>query len=152
MELLFINYSGWEFSQSFFEELAKKTFEKENREHQSISFEVVLVGENRIREINKRYAGKNQITDVLSFPDKEIKKPAKQEIKFIEPPGRKENLGEIIICPSRVKKQAKREKREMEKELAHVFVHGLLHLLGYDHVDTEGTKKMRKKEKEILQS
>ena len=143
------NLTTFNISQDFFEKIARKVFEVEKRKD-NVSVEVVLLGQDRMRNINKKYAGKNQVTEVLSFSDEEIKKPTKKELVFIQSPEAPKTLGEIVLCPSKIKKNAKKFRKNFEEELAFVFVHGLLHLLGYDHQNTEETKEMRKKEKEIL--
>jgi len=83
---------------------------------------IVLVGQKRIKELNKRYRRKNRPTDVLAFEDKE-------------------NLGEIVICPAEIKKNAKKFNSTFKKELNRVLIHGILHLLGYDH--ESGPKKAK---------
>ncbi|MFH0852775.1 MAG: rRNA maturation RNase YbeY [bacterium] len=90
---------------------------------------IVLVDDKKIRQINKRYRGKNKPTDVLSF----------------------EGLNEIFICPGIVKKQAKKLDVPFKSELARVTIHGILHLAGYDH--ERGKKEaemMAKLEEKIL--
>jgi len=86
--------------------LAKKVLKRENR---VLNVSIVLVGEKRIRTLNRKYRKKDKVTDVLSFGD---------------------GLNEIVICLSRVKEQA---KISFKKELAQVLVHGLLHVLGHKH-------------------
>lgn len=145
-----VNFTNLNIPSDFFEKIAKKILEKEGIK-ENVLVEVVLVGPKRMRNINKKYAGKNQITEVLSFSDKDIKKPTKKELKFIETPEAQGLLGEILLCPSKIKKDAKKFKKDFKEELIFVFVHGFLHLLGYDHKDTKTTQEMRKKEKEILE-
>lgn len=86
------------------------------------SFSVAFVGEERIRELNREYRKIDKATDVLSFG---------------------EDIKEIVICPEFVKKQAK----EYNKELAVVLIHGILHVLGYDH---EKGDEMEKKQQYYL--
>lgn len=149
MEIFFANFTNYQINESFFETILKGIENKE-KVKKGKSLEVVLLGEKGIRNINKRYAGKNQVTDVLSFPLSEIKKLSKKELQFIEPKEEQDVLGEILLCISRIKKQAARQKKDFKEELRFAFVHGFLHLLGYNHKNTEDTKKMRRKEKEIL--
>jgi probable rRNA maturation factor len=149
MDLLLSNFTDHKISKAFFEKILKAV-EKKERVKKELSLELVLVGEKKMRNINKRYAGKNKVTSVLSFPFSEIKKPSKKELQFVEPQKEKNLLGEILLCPSRIKKQARRKKEDFKKELAFNSIHGFLHLLGYNHKKTEDTKEMRKKEKEIM--
>jgi len=151
MGLEFVNLTQYKISKNLFEDIFH-LFQKKGMIRRDVSAELILIGQNRIRNINKKFRGKNQVTDVLSFSLSEVEKPTKRELRFIEPPKIPQNLGEILICPSRIKKQAKKFKKTFKEELALVFTHGLLHLLGYDHKDTKSTKEMRKKEREILDS
>ena len=92
---------------------------------------IALVGQGKIRALNKKYKGKNRATDVLAFPG--------------------DGLGEIVICLREVKKNAKRLGFTFEKELVRVLIHGILHLSGCDHEKSEkGAKKMADKENYYL--
>jgi len=149
MSVSLVNFTTLNIPSEFFEKITQKVLEKEGYK-EDVLIEVVLLGEKGMRNINKRYAGKNQVTDVLSFAFSEIKKATKKDLVFVDPPDAQKVLGEILLCPSKIKKNAKKFKKDLKEELAFVFVHGLLHLLGYDHKDTKSTNKMREKEKEIL--
>ena len=83
------------------------------------------------RELNRLYRGKDEPTDVLSFAalDEAPMAPG----PFIEAPDATPSLGEIVICIPVDEEQAAAAGREVEGELAHLLVHGLLHLLGHDH-------------------
>jgi len=108
---------------------------------------LALIGSGRMRKINKRYRGKNRVTDVLAFPESKILLE-----KFRVGPAKKiQGLGEIVICLREVKKNAKRFDSTLEKELAKVLIHGILHLLGYDHEKREDeAKKMEQREEYYL--
>lgn len=88
--------------------------------------ELTLVSEGEIRELNKSYRGKNTTTDVISFP--------------MDVPG-SPFLGEMYICTAVLVRQAKEYKQSDVQELMFLFVHGLLHLLGYDHETNNKDKK-----------
>lgn len=92
-------------------------------------FSLAFVGPGRMRKINKAYLKKNKATDVLSFVEQKASL-GKYKIGRLE---KIQGLGEIIICPREVKKNAKREKASFKDELLKVFIHGVLHLLSYDH-------------------
>jgi probable rRNA maturation factor len=124
---------------NFFEKV-DQMIEKEERKKGIIS--LVFVGPNRMRKLNKKYRGKNKVTDVLSFPE------ATKE--FILP--QKENLlGEIVVCPREIKKTSKRFNVSFEKELARVVIHGILHLFGYGHSTKDQEKIMEEKQNYYLQ-
>lgn len=149
MNLSLVNFTAFNIPEKFFKDIAQQVFKKEGVKR-DVSLEVVLLGRSKMREINKRYAGRNRITDVLSFPESEVRKPTKKEIDFIQAKEGEESLGEILLCPSRIKKNARKLKKDFKQEMALVFIHGILHLLGYDHTDTKSTRIMQKKEKEIM--
>ncbi len=112
-----------------------------------IELSVAFVGQGRIREVNKRYRGKNRATDVLSFPESKV---LMEKFK-IGPTEKIPGLGEMIICLREVKKNAKKTELAFEKELAKIVIHGALHLLGYDHEKSEQEEvKMQKKENYYL--
>ncbi len=113
----------------FFKKIAKIVLEGEKQTKKELS--IALVDQGRIRELNKRYRDKNRATDVLAFPG--------------------DGLGEIVICLREVKKNAKRFSSTFEKELARVLIHGVLHLLGYDHEkDKQLAEKMKEKDQHYL--
>ena len=117
--------------EEFLKKIAEKVLKGEKQENKDLS--IALVGQGRIRELNKKYRGKNRVTDVLAFPNKNL------------------GLGEIVVCLREVKKNAKRYNSTFEKELARVLIHGILHLLGYNHEkNTIEAKKMKEKEEYYL--
>jgi len=106
---------------------------------------VVVTDDATIRELNRRYLGLDEPTDVLSFGlGEEGDRP------FALPPGEAASLGEVIIsCPTAVR-QAEEQGHSVPAEVAHLLVHGILHLLGYDHREAEDERIMRRREGEIL--
>lgn len=153
MKIILRDFTSSNFKEDFFDRILKLVEKKvPSKISEDFSIGVILIGQNRIRNLNKMYRGKNQVTSVLSFPFEEIKKPTKKPLDFIEAEDSKEEkvLGEVLLCPSRIKKVSNRMKKNFKKEIVFNFIHGVLHLLGYDHTDTESTKKMRKLEKELM--
>jgi len=102
--------------------------------------ELILTDSISIAHINQTHRGKAQATDVLSFP---IESPFNDE-QITMP------LGTIIICDSFVIDNAKRYGHSTQDELSLLFIHGLLHLLGFDHEKDHG--EMRQKEKELIRT
>ena len=162
MNLSLVNFTTYEISEDFFEKIIKKSedfLEKNIKKilkgegiKENYTLEIVLLGQRKMRSINKRYMGTNRVTDVLSFPFLEVAKTTKKDLQFIEPKETEKSLGEILLCPSKIKRNAKKFKKGFKEELTLVFIHGILHLLGYDHKNKEMTKRMRKREKEIIQA
>ena len=106
----------------------------------------------RIKELNNQFRNVNKETDVLSFPMLDIKYPQKLEEykKEISPDGTL-YLGDVVICPKIAKKQAKYYKHSKKREVGFLALHGLLHLLGYDHIVEEEEEVMTKVSEDILQ-
>lgn len=106
---------------------------------------IAFVNSDEMKKINSNYRGKNKPTDVLSFPNIFINKKWKGG-KFKE-----EDLGEIIFCYDVIKKQAKENKKTIANETIFMFVHGVLHLLGYEDEKSEKEyKDMEKKQQEVM--
>ena len=145
----------------FLEKVAKKVLIGENKEKLELS--IVLVGQARIRKLNKKYRRKNRATDVLSFAYRASKGSESKNIRSSLPfaaarVGKEEDKilfanddsGEIVICLPEVKKNAKKFHSPLQKELAKVLIHGILHLLGYDHEKSE--KAMEGEESKLSSS
>lgn len=101
--------------------------------------ELIITDDKTIQELNKEYRGKDNATDVLSFP---LENPFTEESIFGMP------LGSIIIAESFVKKKAEIFGHSLQDELSLLFIHGMLHLLGFDHENDDG--EMRTREKELI--
>ena len=95
---------------------------------------ITFVGNSKIKELNKTYRDKDEVTDVLSFPiDEEL-------------------LGEVIISLPRALEQAEDYGHSLRREVAFLMVHGLLHILGYNHKSDADKAEMRKAEEELLEA
>lgn len=105
---------------------------------------VSFVDEEEIQTINKSYRNKDSVTDVISFALEE------GEDEDYEIPDAPRVLGDIIICVKRAEEQAEDFGHSIERELGFLSVHGLLHLLGYDHMNEVDEKKMFGRQDEIL--
>jgi probable rRNA maturation factor len=112
-----------------------------------VEVDLTFVDEDEIRELNREHRGKDSVTDVLSFPMFE----EKGDVEFAAKHGMEEIiLGDVVICLPVLKRQAAEYGHSEEREAAYLFVHSLLHLLGYDHEDAEGNKEMRAVEEEVM--
>ena len=109
-----------------------------------VEVSVVLADDEYIHHLNRQYRGKDCPTDVLSFALNEGEEPA-----FIDGP-EEVLLGDIIISIETAARQAEEYGHSLERELAYLTVHGVLHLLGYDHIIEDDKKEMRKEEEHIL--
>lgn len=121
----------------------KKTAELYDLEAQS-EVSVVLVDDRYIRQLNREYRDKDYATDVLSFALNEGDEP-----QIID--GSPENLlGDIIISLETAVRQANEYGHSLEREVAFLTVHGMLHLLGYDHEEEADRQEMRREEEFVL--
>jgi len=107
---------------------------------------VVLVDNQYIQELNSQYRGLDQPTDVLSFAMEE----EATEGEDVLPEDAPELLGDIFISMERAVSQAQEYNHSLIRETNYLAVHGLLHLLGFDHQTPEDTLKMRAEEEKIL--
>jgi probable rRNA maturation factor len=102
---------------------------------------LVLVSNRQIRKLNKEWMGKDRPTDVLSFP-LELEPPMAEELPW--------EVGEIVISVEKAEEQADSYEHSFERELAFLFVHGMLHVLGFDHMEPDGEKDMFSRQKSVL--
>jgi len=119
------NLTDFPIDNKLFSTVAKKVLSGENRETETLS--LAFVDGQEIKKLNKKFRDKNEATDVLSFDIKE-----------------EGYLGEIVICPEIVKENAIEDGALPEKELFKVFIHGILHLCGYDHEKSEKEAEVMK--------
>ena len=132
LDLVFKNYTAQRAPAGIFFAKVVNAGLKTTKSKGKIEISVNLVGEGKIKGLNKKHRKKNKSTDVLSFP-------------------LGDDSGDIFICLSIAKKEAKRENISIEAKLAQLTVHGFLHLLGYDHErSVGGAKKMFALENKIL--
>lgn len=120
-------------------ELLESVSKDENLDN--IIFNVIIIDNDRIREINKEYRGIDRETDVISFALEDDKTMRLDEIRV---------LGDIYISLDKVKSQAEEYGHSFKRELSFLAIHGFYHLLGYDHMKPEDEKIMFKKQEEAL--
>ena len=101
---------------------------------------VVLVSNRTIRKLNKEWMGKDRATDVLSFPLSEAAPDAAQPWE----------LGEVVISVEKAAEQAEEYGHSFESAMAFLFVHGALHILGFDHLHKDEEQEMFARQKKIL--
>ena len=129
------NLAGLTVDKKVFSTVAKFVLKGENRETETLS--LAFVKKEEMKNLNKKFRKKNKPTDVLSF---ELKDGSE-----------KGYLGEIIICPEIVKENAEKYRVSSKSEMLKVFVHGILHLCGYDHEKSEKeAEEMEKKQEKYL--
>ena len=127
------------------EELIRKVIEcvlKEEGIKKNLDVYVTLTNNETIRKINAEHRNIDKATDVLSFPMFD-----REEIPLLKKEDNSEDiLGDIIVSIEKVREQAEEYGHSFERELAYLVTHGMLHLLGYDHMIEEEKIVMRKRE------
>lgn len=110
---------------------------------------VSLVSEGEIKEINRDFRGIDKVTDVLSFPQFESTDEILAEIEgdeaLVDIP-----LGDVVICLDQAERQSKEYGTSIRREVIYLFVHSILHLLGYDHMEETDKSLMRAHEEKIM--
>jgi len=97
---------------------------------------IAVTDDETVRALNREYAGEDAVTDVLSFSQREGE-------EFVAPPEGVPPLGEVVIAYPQAARQA---AGPVEREVERLLVHGVLHLLGYDHAEPEEARRMRERE------
>lgn len=123
--------------------------EGEGIDSEGIEISLSFVSEEEIRELNRAYREVDRVTDVLSFPliaDLDELFDAEEAEGESEPIA----LGDVVICLPKADAQAKEFGHSREREIVYLFVHSVLHLLGYDHMENEEKSEMRAREEEVM--
>ena len=126
---------------------------------------LVVTDDKTVQELNRQFRGLDEVTDVLSFSashsghwegdpqESDEASPESvdsEELNFVLPPGEPSPLGEVIISFPQTIRQAQERNGPVEQELALLIIHGVLHLVGYDHMEPEDEAQMRAKERSAL--
>lgn len=162
MKINYINIKDKELN--FIKPLFKNAFEEtivELRTINELEINVFFVSKRMIKKMNKNLRGVNKPTDVLSVPTLPLKPSHTKKLdevltkeKFVADVLMETGniyLGDVIMCPKIIKKQAKEYKNTSEREFAYMFVHSLLHLFGFNHENKTNKESMRKTEEKILE-
>lgn len=108
---------------------------------------VLLIDEAEMASYNHRFLDRHGPTDVLAFPVEELLPGV---VPDIGPNGPPLVLGDVVVAPSFVRRQAADHDIDFDDEMALMVTHGILHLLGYDHVEDEEAERMESRERDIL--
>ncbi|MBP3431358.1 MAG: rRNA maturation RNase YbeY [Clostridia bacterium] len=130
-------------------ECAQEVFKED---FSNVTISLGFVSGDEIKRLNAEFRQIDRVTDVLSFPN--LQKTPDQKLSEFTPEIEGENLflGDVIICKKVAKKQAKEYGHSVNREICFLALHGLLHLLGYDHIEKDDEKLMMKTAEEILSS
>ena len=133
------------FSESQIKIIVKKSISESLKEmdfKKKFYLSVLLTDNNGIKKINNKYRKINKSTNVLSFPQNDERFINKKTSKII--------LGDIVISLEKIMKESKLQKKQFSDHLAHMVIHSLLHLLGFNHKKLKDFKIMKKKEINVL--
>lgn len=125
---------------SLFEDAAQATLKRASPSSE-VSLTILLTGDEQVRDLNRQYLGIDEPTDVLSFP-----------ADYTDPDTNVPYLGDVIISCSQAQVQAANGGHSLEEEMQLLVVHGVLHLLGYDHMFADEKERMWSIQSEILRS
>lgn len=117
------------------------------------ALDLSFVGRGRIRSLNASLRGVDRVTDVLSFPTLEKVSLPLNKGNYpndVDVQTGKVYIGSIVICRARAKEQAAEYGHSLARELSYLTVHGVLHLLSFDHIEESDRTKMRAAEESIL--
>ena len=120
----------------------------------NVELGLFIAGGERVQQLNRDYRGKDEPTDVLAFamlPEQSAQRMTETAFPpFVIPPDGVLHLGEVIISYPQALIQAEEHQHSVKKEIAILLIHGLLHLLGYEHHKPALKRKMTAREAEIL--
>lgn len=126
------------------EDAAVYAAELENLDEERCEISVTFVDMDEIHELNKMHRGVDRPTDVLSFPQfEDVCEEAPEEGEIC--------LGDVVICRDKAAEQAEEFGHSFEREILYLFVHSVLHLLGYDHMEENEKRVMRAQEEKIME-
>ena len=130
----------------------------EERVPEEAELSVIFVDEQAISDLNERFLGGAGPTDVLAFPmDDDVVLGGRQPDQGGRGPGSPAEpgdlpvvLGDVVVCPQIAARQARERGHPTDDELALLVVHGVLHLLNYDHAEERESAAMKRRERELL--
>lgn len=113
-----------------------------------IELGLVVASQETVHELNRRYRQRDEPTDVLAFATME--EAGADSPPFVTPPDGIRHLGEVIVSYQQAILQAQEQQHPVKREMAILIIHGVLHLLGYDHEAPEDEQQMRARETAVL--
>jgi probable rRNA maturation factor len=131
----------------------------EERVPDDAELSLIFVDEESIADLNRRFLDASAATDVLAFPiDEDVVAGGRRPDEGGRGPGSPSEpedppvvLGDVVICPTVAARQAPEHNATFDDELALLVVHGILHLLNYDHAEEREAQTMRRRERELLE-
>lgn len=153
--MIYFNENVDEEKRKIFEALFDEALKVENQDYDKLTINLSFISDEEIKSINNEFRNIDKVTDVLSFPlidNPEKKKINKQNFPYdVDFDSEEICLGDILICREVATAQAQEYGHSYEREVCYLLVHGIFHLLGYDHMEEGEKAEMRKREEQVLQ-
>tara|TARA_B100000282_G_C31718597_1_gene484811 strand:+ start:214 stop:675 length:462 start_codon:yes stop_codon:yes gene_type:complete len=133
-----------EFRKTEIKKLIKKSINvcvKEMQYKKKFYISIFVTNNVNMKKINLKYRKKNKVTNVLSFPQNEIRSFGKSSVTI---------LGDVVISLEKIFEESQEQRKQFYSHLSHMIIHSLLHLLGFDHNTKKNYEIMKKKEVSIL--
>ena len=130
------------------EKVIKEVLTVEKIDQEKCEVSLSFVDEEKIRQLNRDFRSIDRVTDVLSFPIEDFFNEDRENI--LKKPYLM--LGDVVICLDVARKQAEDLGHSFEREIMYLTCHSIFHLLGYDHIEDDDKKIMRKREKEVMKN
>lgn len=137
------NFTSTKINKKFLKKIVEIVFKNAKIKNKNgAEIGIAIVGSGQMRNLNNKYRGKNRATDVLAFSAGKSFSPIQDKTGY---------LGDIVICLPVAKKQAKVKRHSLKKEMTILLIHGILHLLRYDHEKSKRkAERMEKIEMKLL--
>jgi probable rRNA maturation factor len=138
-------------SKTWLRDVTKQALDTQG-EGRPLSISLVIADDETVHNLNREYRDLDETTDVLAFPLWESRESEAPDVEgFILPSEETTPVGEIVISYPQAARQAREGKRLVKAEMALLIVHGVLHLLGYDHADVQQESHMWARQDEVLE-
>jgi probable rRNA maturation factor len=111
---------------------------------------VLLADDGRLRELNRTFRGQDKATNVLAFPNNAHDGDYSSEVQVVPAEGQPMQWGDVAIAYGVTSREAAEQGKALADHLSHLVVHGLLHLIGHDHLEAEAAERMEAMERAIL--
>jgi len=129
-----------------FQQWANIGLQRNSKHNQTNSVVIRITNEAESQQLNFDYRQKNSTTNVLSFPFEMPDLPDQSESDHLA-----FHLGDLIFCEPVITNEAKQQNKTLQQHWAHLVIHGMLHLQGYDHINDDDAKRMESLEIKLLQ-
>ena len=140
--------------QNLLRQIALTTLSNFFQNKDNVLLDIIIASNTLLRNLNQEFMGENSTTDVLAFPAKSSKSEPSysinSQIQLLSPDNNHIYLGEVYLSYPQAKKQAKQHHHSLDHEITTLIVHGILHILGFDHLTIKENFEMKQETKFLL--